>query len=397
VRFRRVLVVAVVALVAVGMSKAALGVAWPAMATDLGRDLAELGVLLAAFLVAYLAATMVGGDLMGRFGPGAVLTTAGGVGAVALVGYALAQTWTILVAAAVLAGAAGGLVDVGVNARIAVAGGARSMGILHAGFGVGATLGPLLMASLIASGGSWRAGFLVLGAVQSVAAAGFLATRSGWGEGTSRIGRGARPALEDGPLLVLSLAVFALYTGLEVGAAQWSFTLFTEGRSISPGVAGLAVAGFWAGITGSRIVLGVLGDRLPPGRALAIGSTTAAVAMGVMWWSPAPWTGPAALMAAGLALGPVFPLLMLATPVRVGVAFTPWAVGYQIAAASAGAAVVPGGIGLAVGWAGLEAITPVLLVVAVGLIAGIRALERRGAGPEAGHRGPMANPAGSSP
>jgi fucose permease len=376
VPFRRILAVAVLSLVAVGMSKAALGVAWPSMARDLGRGLAELGVILAAFLIAYLAATMAGADLMGRFGPGTVLAVAGTAGAVALLGYALAPTWAVLVAAAGLAGAAGGLVDVGVNARVAVAGGARSMGILHAGFGVGATLGPLLMASLVASNGSWRAGFLALAAVQAAAATGFWVTLREWDEGFARVRRAARPAPDDGPLLVVSLAVFALYTGLEVGAAQWSYTLFTEERAIGAGVAGLAVAGFWAGITGSRILLGVLGDRLPPAATLAMGTATAAAAMAVIWWNPAPWTGPVALVTAGVALGPVFPLLMLATPIRVGTAFTPWAVGYQIAAASAGAAAVPGGIGLAVGWAGLETIGPVLLIVAAGLVAGIRLLDR---------------------
>jgi hypothetical protein len=88
----------------------------------------------------------------------------------------------------------------------------------------------------------------------------------------------------------------------------------------------------------------------------------------VMWWSPADWVDLAALICAGAALGPIFPLHMQLTPQRVGADIAAVMVGYQLVAAGAGTILVPGGIGLAVGGTGLEAIAPLLVAAAAALV-----------------------------
>jgi hypothetical protein len=68
----------------------------------------------------------------------------------------------------------------------------------------------------------------------------------------------------------------------------------------------------------------------------------------------------------------------------VGVAYTPTAVGYQLAAATVGAAVIPGGLGIVVSLFGVEVVGGVLMVTAV-LLAGsielLRRLSARSSGP----------------
>ncbi|MDH3398489.1 MAG: hypothetical protein OEM81_11770, partial [Acidimicrobiia bacterium] len=81
-------------------------------------------------------------------------------------------------------------------------------------------------------------------------------------------------------------------------------------------------------------------------------------------------------------LGPIFPLQTTLTPSRVGAAFTPTAVGYQLAAATAGAAVIPGGLGILVTHFGLEVVGVVLVVTAVMMAGSIEVLSRASAGSE---------------
>ena len=97
---------------------------------------------------------------------------------------------------------------------------------------------------------------------------------------------------------------------------------------------------------------------------------------GLLWWSPAPWVGPAAFIALGAALGPIFPLQTLLTPLRVGASATPTMVGYQMAAASVGAILIPGGLGPLVSRFGVEIVAPVLVVAAVGLVVASEAARR---------------------
>jgi hypothetical protein len=74
------------------------------------------------------------------------------------------------------------------------------------------------------------------------------------------------------------------------------------------------------------------------------------------------------LVVTGLALAPIFPLLMTGTPARLGSDFAPWAVGYQLAAATAGAAAIPGGLGALVAWTDLEIVAPTLVATAGAMV-----------------------------
>lgn len=83
------------------------------------------------------------------------------------------------------------------------------------------------------------------------------------------------------------------------------------------------------------------------------------------------------LALAGLALAPIFPSLIATTPARLGEAHTANAVGFQVAAAVLGGAVVPAAIGMLAGMMGLEVVGPSLLITACLLLVLHEALASR--------------------
>jgi fucose permease len=106
-------------------------------------------------------------------------------------------------------------------------------------------------------------------------------------------------------------------------------------------------------------------------------SRTAAATVGgiaVFWWNPSAAVGVAALVFTGFAHGPVFPLEVLLTPRRFGAALMATVVGFEIAAANVGGAVLPGLVGLFVDKAALEVIPLILFVNALLLWAAIETL-----------------------
>ena len=374
------LAVSVAAFVALGMPKSAFGVAWPSVAADFGRPVADLGLVIAVYVIGYFIAAAATGWLTRRFSVGALLMFASVLATLSLIGYATAPSWLWLLVAVIGLGLAGGVIDAGVNAVVAVHHGARAMGMLHAGFGIGATLGPLIMTTLIETDSSWRLGFVVLAVVQGVLALLYIRTRREWNVGIDPADRSkaARPVRRG--LLWGALIMFALYAGVEVGTGQWAYTLLTEGRGMSTVAAGGAVTAFWATLTVSRLGLGVIGHRVSIHRLLWFSSVLVLIGASTLWSNPAEWAGPAALVVMGLALGPIFPLQTTLTPNRVGAAFTPTAVGYQLAAATVGAAAIPGGLGLLVAQRGLEVVGFVLMVATVLLVGSIEMLRRLGQG-----------------
>jgi fucose permease len=348
---RSLLGLAFAGFIALGLPEGSLGVAWPSIAGDRARRLGELGVLLALYTLGYLVSTVSNGRLMRRFGLGRMLPVSSGAAAMALGVYGAGGSWHLLVVATVLLGFAGGLIDAGVNAYAALKHGSRVMNLLHASFGLGATLGPLVM-TLAIEAASWEAGYMLLAAIQAALALAFWWTRAYWDVSVEIVTR--RALRGPDAVLLVSLLVFFLYTGVEVAVGQWAFTLFTEGRGFGIVAAGLLVTGYWGSFTVGRLITAAIGDRRHPetivlgGMVAALGGTT------LLWWEPGGWLGAVGLLATGLSLAPIFPLLTLLTPGRLGSEFAPTAIGYQLAAATVGAAVIPGSLGLGVEQFGVE-------------------------------------------
>lgn len=200
----------------------------------------------------------------------------------------------------------------------------------------------------------------------------FLITHQYW-EKTSSTATKVRLPLGAGSVLRysavwLQMAVFFLYTGLEVTFSQWTFTVLTESRHVSPGAAGIAVGVYWGCIGAGRVVSGLIADRVGIDRLLRyclFGAGSGALLFATRLPVEAAFLG---ISLAGLGLAPVFPCLMSRTPRRLGTELSAHAIGFQVGAAMIGAAVVPGTLGVMAGVGGLEAV-PVGTVVLFGILA----------------------------
>ncbi|HKZ08559.1 MAG TPA: MFS transporter [Methylomirabilota bacterium] len=368
---------ALLAFVSLGLPDGVLGVAWPSMRASFGLPLAQLGVLLAASMVGYLGSSFTSGWLVARLGVGRLLVWSSALIVANSAAYALAPRWSAMVAAAVLAGLGAGAIDAGINAFAAVRFPPRLLSWLHAAYGVGAMAGPLLMTAVLAGGHSWRLGYALLGLALAGMMVAFVRARPLWQARAPAASPGASTAPAPArrltatlrrPAVWLNVALFFLYTGIEVTAGQWTYSLFTEGRGITPELAGLLAAGYWGALTMGRIGFGWLADRVPAPTLLRVAMMGAPVAALLLWRAPGAWGGGAGLLALGISLAPIYPLLVAATPERLGDADTANAIGFQVAAACLGAAVLPGAAGLLAHRGGLDVIGPFLLGAALLLL-----------------------------
>ena len=50
------------------------------------------------------------------------------------------------------------------------------------------------------------------------------------------------------------MALFFLYTGVELGLGLWIYSLLTESRGVAQEVAGIVTGGYWAMFTVGRIL-----------------------------------------------------------------------------------------------------------------------------------------------
>ena len=166
----------------------------------------------------------------------------------------------------------------------------------------------------------------------------------------------------------VGIAVFFVYTGLEVAAGQWETTYGRGHLHLSATPAGLATFGYWAALTAVRIGLAL--PRRPPssqsvvswGSGIALGSTV------VIWWQPGVTVTVLAFVFLGGSLAGIFPALIALTPDRLGAGRAQHVIAWQVGAAAAGGAGLSALIGLAIGVRGLGVLGPALVTLAVLLV-----------------------------
>ena len=362
------LLLACLAYLSVALPASTLGLLWPSIRLSFGEPVGALGILLVFGITASVISSAATGRAQVCTGPlvaaSAVLT------AVALGLEAFAASLWVMAVGMVLFGLGFGAIDAGLNAHAARHFGARDINWMHASYGLGATIGPLLVTILLADGLGWRRTYGLMALVQAILACVFIVHRRGWRESprvTVSPPGGAKHGPDDGTArrqrsAAAALTFAAVETGLESGAGIWGYVFLTAGRGLLPGMAGVAVSAYWGMMLAGRVVLGPVAERLGPARVLAaavVGVPAGAALMTV----PGPGAlAVAGLMILGLAAAPVFPLLTLMTPQWVG----PRArrmVSLQVAASAVGSAALPAGLGLAIGAVNARILAPSLLVL----------------------------------
>ncbi|SCG17323.1 Fucose permease [Micromonospora echinofusca] len=378
------LLLAYLAFVSLGLPDGLIGVGWPSIRADFGVPTEAVGLVLTAGTAGYLTSSVLAGFTLARLGVGWLLAGSTLLASLALTGYALTPGLILMVGCALVLGLGSGAIDSGLNAYAAGAFGPRHMNWMHAFFGLGVALGPLIMTGALSAGLSWRWGYGLVAGAQLALAAAFALTVRAWRDRTPARGPAgpatgkaavAPPAVTRVretlrlPAVWLGAAAFAVYVAIEVAAGLWAFLLLTEGRGLGAAVAGVCVSGYWGSLFVGRVVQGVVAERL--GAATVLRGSLVGMALGaVLIALPAPaWVAVAGLFVVGFAAAPVFPLLTLTTVERVGTAHADRTIGLQIAAAGLGGALVPAGIGVLLGNTSVELLGPALVVLTLGLIA----------------------------
>ena len=317
-----------------------------------------------------------------RCGP--LLAVGAALAAVALAAEAAAPSlWTFAIGM-VLFGCGFAAIDSTLNAYAAARFGARDINWMHASYGLGATIGPLLVTALLGAGLTWRWPYASMAAALAALALVLALTGRRWRtlatdlpaepDGTAS---GGKTTADPARSALAALGFVAVETGIESGAGIWGYLFLTAGRGLSHPVAGVAVSAYWAMMFVGRAVLGPVAQRVGAHRVLAAGVVGVPLGAAVMALPGPGLVGVVGLMIVGLAAAPIFPLLTLTTPERTGAARSVRTVSLQVAASAVGGSAVPAGLGLAIQAAGAGVLAPLLLVLGVAMGGGYALVSRR--------------------
>ena len=292
--------------VLLGLPAGSLGVLWPSMQSSFGLPLSGLGALLLAATAGYLVAAAASGPIGGRLGSGWMLLLASATAGLALLAAGLAPVWPLLIAAYVVEGAAGGVVDGGVNTYAALRHGPALMNLLHAAYGVGTFGGPLLVLGVFLAGSPWRGAYVVLALLQAAMLLSMWLTGAWAAPAPATRRPGSAEALPEPPrwrlTLTFSALLFFVYTGIEVAAGQWAYSYLLGRHLAGAAAAALVVSAYWGALTAGRLAAAGAAARLSARAILTSSLVITLAGAAAFWWSPAAWTPAVALPVVGFGL-----------------------------------------------------------------------------------------------
>jgi fucose permease len=378
----RVLLVAIAFLsyVAIGLPGGVQGVAWPSIQASFGLSLDAIGTLFITHTIGYVLSGYSNGQLVQRLGIGRFMALSSMIGGLGVLGYALAPSWNGVVLCGLLAGVGSGAVDAGMNTYFAINHSPSLMVWLHACFGLGAAVGSTMTTAIVlGSGSSWRWSYVVVAAFLGLTAIGFALTARAWrlnaetseepdtaaGRSTSQVR--AIDTLRF-PMVWLAITMFFVFTGLEASGGQWPYSLFTEARRIEQTTAGLWMSVYWAIFTIGRLLSAIAASRFSIVSLLRVAMLGCVCGTAWIWWNPTDAIGFVGLALLGFSLAPIFPLSISNMTRQIGARHAPNAIGFQVAAASLGIAILPGLGGVLAERLGLEVIGPFLLALAATML-----------------------------
>ena len=244
------------------------------------------------------------------------------------------------------------------------------MNWLHGCWGLGASIGPLIMGWALASAAGWVDGYRSIACLQLVLAVVFLFTLALWKrepalaqDTAATHGETSASAAVPPWAAWLAPSLYLMYATVEVGTGLWAASILVEKRGLAPQVAGTWVSCFYAAIMTGRFALGFIATRLG-NRRLVRGGLALAMLGATLFAVPGlvPALTLAGLVLLGLGAAPIYPSLMHETTRRFDADTARRVVGRQVAFASVGAAIGPAALGLLGAHVGLGAIMPVVLL-----------------------------------
>jgi fucose permease len=350
------LLVIYLAFISLGLPDSLLGSAWPAMRDELHEPYKYAGVIAMTIACCTLSSSLASGYTVKKLGAGFITMASCFLTAGALIGFAHAPSLGWLVVFAFPLGLGGGMVDSVLNNYVAEHYEARHMSWLHSFWGLGATVGPFIMAHYLVNS-SWREGYQTVALIQVALVVILFLSLPIWSkvrrikhELDGQSGKFANKSAVEGDKKAkawqvkgvwLSILTFTLYCGVEATIGLWGSSYLVEIKSFAEEAGAQLVAIYFGGITIGRMISGFVTYRLT-NRQMIFGGQLVMMTGVILLFAPLPTPVVyLVFLLIGLGLSPIFPSMMHETPVRFGQTHSQSIIGYHGAAASFGIIVAP--------------------------------------------------------
>lgn len=358
--FSLLLFIIYLSFISLGLPDAVLGAAWPIIHEEFGVPISFSGSIYMLISCCTILSSLKSESLRLRFGTGKITAFSVLLTAVAIFGFSISSSLSVMLFFAIPYGLGAGSVDAALNHYVAVHYSGRSMNWLHCMWGIGAALGPYILGFVLQRGESWRSGYLVLSMIQAALTTVLFLSLGLWGkeEKKETIEEKKTPMSFRQILSITGakecLVSFFLYCAIEQTLGLWSGSFMVYSLKIEAKLAASFVALFYFGITFGRFLAGILAAKWQDEALILGGCGILFLGLVLLFCSMVPGQEVklfgmelrqilviCALLLSGLGCAPIYPAIIHSTPRNFGAENTSALIGKQMAAAYIGSMSFP--------------------------------------------------------
>lgn len=358
--FSLLLFIIYLSFISLGLPDAVLGAAWPIIHEEFGVPISFSGSIYMLISCCTILSSLKSESLRLRFGTGKITAFSVLLTAVAIFGFSISPSLSVMLFFAIPYGLGAGSVDAALNHYVAVHYSGRSMNWLHCMWGIGAALGPYILGFVLQRGESWRSGYLVLSMIQATLTIVLFLSLGLWGkEEKKEKTEEKKTPMSFRQILSITgakecLVSFFLYCAIEQTLGLWSGSFMVYSLKIEAKLAASFVALFYFGITFGRFLAGILAAKWKDEALILGGCGILFLGLVLLFCSMVPSQEVklfgmelrqilviCALLLSGLGCAPIYPAIIHSTPRNFGAENTSALIGKQMAAAYIGSMSFP--------------------------------------------------------
>ncbi|MFV0343376.1 MAG: MFS transporter [Anaerocolumna sp.] len=343
------LIIIYISFISLGLPDSLIGTTWPSMQADLAVPISFAGVLSMIVTGGTIISSFFSERIIRRLGTGLVTAISVSMTAAALLGFHFAPSFIWLIFLAIPLGFGAGSIDAALNNFVAIHYEARHMSWLHCFWGIGTTIGPIIMSRYLPRNQGWKLGFGTIGIVQACLVILLFLSLPLWNkvknvEQESTDDSNESLKLQD--ILKIkgvkpAFISFFSYCALEATTGLWGSSFLVMNKGISSNIAARWISLYYFGITLGRFISGFVTMKISNKQMIRLGQFI--IALGVLLII-VPFGNLSLLLGfflIGLGCAPIFPCMLHETPRRFGKNLSQALMGIQMASAYIGSTFMP--------------------------------------------------------
>ncbi len=336
------LVVIYVVFISLGLPDSLFGVAWPVVHIDfeINENFASFYSVITGICTG--GVSFIAGKVIRKFGTAMVTFVSTLLTVLGLICMSFAPNIVVMMIGAIILGYGAGVIDTALNNFVSLHYKARHMNWLHAFWGIGVTISPLIMSLALSSeNGSWRSAYRIVAIIQLFIAVFVLSSIKTWNKVENKSDVSAETSNEGSKSffellkikgVLTSVLSQGLYCSMEFLIGTWGATFLVNAHNALPEDAAKWVSLYYGGIMLGRVIAGFISVKVNDNNMIRGGIAISFLGM-ILLVLPLGNASFMGLLLIGIGFGPIFPSVLHSVPERFGVEYSADITGFHMGGA----------------------------------------------------------------